>query len=230
MPQHIFFSWQSDTPNRQSRNFIEACVERAIGELRADADVALADREIVVDRDTRNVPGSPPIMEIIFAKIDGSAVFLADLTYVADRIGGGKAPNPNVAIEHGYALRALGWRRLIAVMNTAFGHPEQYELPFDLRHARWPVLFTLAADASIEERRVAKEGLVRDLRAALGTIFNDETVQAAMLGQGPAEPHPHDVELLDRFNRLLPLRFRLFLRQHNFGNSFRLARLDPVHG
>jgi hypothetical protein len=229
MPQHVFFSWQSDTPNRVGRNFIETCLERAIGELRADADVAVADREIAVDRDTRNVPGSPPIMEIIFAKIDEAAIFLADFTYVAERIGGEKAPNPNVAIEHGYALKSLGWRRVIAVMNTAFGHPEQHELPFDLRHARWPILFALPADANAEARRAAKDGLVRDLKAALGAIFGDEAVQAALRGAGPAEPHPHDVELLERFHRLFPLRLRLFLHQHNFGNSFLQAKLNPIH-
>jgi hypothetical protein len=92
MPQHVFFSWQSDTPNRLGRNFVESCLERAIGELQADAEVDLADREIKIDRDTRNVPGSPPIMETIFSKIDEAAVFLADLTYVAERIGGKKAP------------------------------------------------------------------------------------------------------------------------------------------
>jgi hypothetical protein len=75
VPQHVFFSWQSDTPNRLGRNFVESCLERAIGELQADAEVDLADREIKIDRDTRNVPGSP-IMETIFSKIDEAAVFL----------------------------------------------------------------------------------------------------------------------------------------------------------
>jgi hypothetical protein len=229
MPQHVFFSWQSDTPNRLGRNFIEACLERAIGALRADAEVTLADREIAIDRDTRNVPGSPPIMDIIFAKIDAAAVFLADFTYVADRLGGGKAPNPNVSIEHGYALKGMGWRRVIAVMNTAFGHPDQHELPFDLRYARWPILFNLQADADADARRAAKDGLVRDLKAALGAILGDGAVQAALRGAGPAEPHPHDVELLERFHRQFPLKFRQFLHQHNFGNSFLLAKLDPLH-
>ena len=50
MPQHVFFSWQSDTPNRLGRNFVESCLERAIGELQADAEVDLADREIQIDR------------------------------------------------------------------------------------------------------------------------------------------------------------------------------------
>jgi hypothetical protein len=229
MPQHVFFSWQSDTPNRLARNFVESCLERAIGELKADAEVDLADREIKVDRDTRNVPGSPPIMETIFAKIDEAAVFLADLTYVSERIGGKKAPNPNVCIEHGYALRALGWRRVIAVMNTAFGDPKAHELPFDLRHARWPIQFELADNANGDVRRAAREGLVRDLKAALAAVFGDSQVKTSLRAEAPAEPHPHDVELLQRFHRQIPLVLKQFLRQHNFGNSFLLAKLDPLH-
>ncbi|TCQ13206.1 hypothetical protein [Rhizobium sp. PP-CC-3G-465] len=77
MTHHIFFSWQSDTPNGVGRSLIETCLERAIGVLQADADVDLADRDIVVDRDTLDVPGSPPIMETIFGKIDRAAVFLS---------------------------------------------------------------------------------------------------------------------------------------------------------
>lgn len=32
----------------------------------------------------------------IFGKIDRAAVFLSDLTYVVERAGGGRPPNPNV--------------------------------------------------------------------------------------------------------------------------------------
>ena len=48
------------------RNLIERALERAIGLLEADADVEPADRNLVVDRDTVDVPGSPPIVETIF--------------------------------------------------------------------------------------------------------------------------------------------------------------------
>jgi hypothetical protein len=229
MTDHVFFSWQSDTPGNVCRSFIETCLERAIGELRADADIALAERDVRVDRDTRDVPGSPPIMDIIFAKIDRAAVFLADFTYVADRIGGGKAPNPNVSIEHGYALRAMGYRRLIAVMNTAYGHPDDHELPFDLRYARWPILYSLAPDADGDARKATKDGLVRVLKDALGAIFGDEEVQASLRPPQPAEAHPHDVELLERVHRQLDLRLRQFLHQHNFGNAYPIAKLEPLH-
>jgi len=230
MPHHVFFSWQSDTPNRVGRSFIETCLGRAIGELQADADVDPADRELAVDRDTLEVPGSPPIMETIFGKIDRAAVFLSDLTYVAERAGGGRTPNPNVCIEHGYALKALSWRRVIAVMNTALGHPDQHELPFDVRHVRRPIYFDLPEGAAGDVRRAVTDDLVRQLKTALRAIFGDGAARAAILGAAaPAEPHPHDVELLERVHRQLPLRLRQFLHQHSFGAPYRLATLDPIH-
>jgi hypothetical protein len=40
-----------------------------------------------------------------------------------------RTPNPNVLVELGYALKALGDERVIVVVNTAFGKEEL--LPFD---------------------------------------------------------------------------------------------------
>lgn len=229
MPQHIFFSWQSDAHNRVGRSFIETCLERAIRTLRADADIEPADRDMSVDRDTLDVPGSPPIMETIFGKIDRAAVFLSDLTYVAERIGGGRTPNPNVCIEHGYALKALGWRRMVAVMNTAVGHPDQHELPFDVRHTRRPIFFDLPEDADADARSQTREALTKQLVAALKAILGDEAARVAIRGAAPAEPHPHDIELLQRVHGQLPLTLRHFLHQHSFGSPFLFAQLDPIH-
>lgn len=229
MPHHLFFSWQSDTSNRVGRSLIETCLERAIGVLQADADIDPADRDIAVDRDTLDVPGSPPIMETIFGKIDRAAVFLSDLTYVAQRNGGGRTPNPNVCIEHGWALKALSWRRVIAVMNTAMGHPDEYELPFDVRHTRRPILFSCPENADADTRRAAKDVLTKQLIVALKAIFGDASTRAEVRGAVPADPHPHDVELLAKVHHQLPLGLRRFLHQHSFGSPFLLATLDPVH-
>ncbi|MGH6879181.1 MAG: hypothetical protein ACREHV_17615 [Rhizomicrobium sp.] len=229
MVHHIFFSWQSDTPNAVGRSMIEACLERAIGLLQADAEVDLADRELAMDKDTLYVPGSPAIAETIYGKIDRAAVFLSDLTYVALRPGGGGIPNPNVLIEHGWALKSLSSRRVISVMNIALGDPDQHELPFDLRHVRRPILYTCRPDAKPEDRKKARDELTKHLVAALKAIFNDVVVREGLLAPAPVEPHPRDVELLERVHRQLPLALRQFLHQHNFGSPFRLAQLDPVH-
>lgn len=224
----IFFSWQSDTTGAVGRNLIQAALKRAIAILKEEAEVDPADRELIVDRDTRNVPGMPPIVETIFEKIDGAAVFVSDLTYVAERIGGGGSPNPNVCIEHGYALKALGWRRMIGVMNIAYGDPEKQELPFDLRHVRRPIPFDLPDGPDIGPKKVALDKLARQFAEALRWIFDDETAKASMRPAAPADPHPHDVALLTRVHEQLSAPLRLFLRQQDFGAPFLLAAVDPL--
>jgi hypothetical protein len=127
-------------------------------------------------------------METIFSKIDRAAIFVSDLTYVADRAAGARFPNANVCIEHGYALKVLSWRRLIAVMNTAMGHPDEHELPFDVRHTRRPILFECSEDATPEARQRVRDELTTKLVEALKAIFGDKAARAAITGA--AEPAP----------------------------------------
>ncbi len=62
--------------------------------------------------------------------------FLCDLSTINQgRIEGQRAvPNPNVAIELGYAVAQLGWERIVILFNRSFGDfPD--DLPFDVdRH------------------------------------------------------------------------------------------------
>tara|TARA_R110000868_G_scaffold67056_19_gene199410 strand:+ start:1584 stop:3296 length:1713 start_codon:yes stop_codon:yes gene_type:complete len=229
MPFHIFFSWQSDAPTLTGRNLIERALERAIGVLAADADVDPADRELAVDRDTAGVPGSPPLVETIFSKIDRAAVFLSDLTYIAARVDGRRMPNPNVLLEHGWALNALTWRRVISVMNIAAGNPEQHPLPFDLQHFRRPIFYDCPDDADEDTRRAARDGLTKQFVIALRAILDDGAIQEVAAAPVAPEPHPHDVALLAQVQRQLPPTLQRFLRQHNFGTPFRRDNLDPVY-
>ncbi len=229
MPHHIFFSWQSDTLTLTGRNLIERALERAIGVLAADADIDPADRELAVDRDTAGVPGSPPLVETIFSKIDHAAVFLSDLTYVAARADGRRMPNPNVLLEHGWALKALTWRRVISVMNVAAGNPEQHALPFDLQHFRRPIFYDCPDEADEDVRRAARDHLTRQFVIALRAILDDAVLQQAAAAPAVLEPHPHDVALLAQVQRQLPPSFQRFLRQHNFGSPFRHDNLDPIY-
>lgn len=228
MPLHIFFSWQSDTGNRVGRGFVQSALERAIRAVNADADIDPADRELQADRDTLNVPGMPPLADTIFDKIDRAAAFLSDLTHVATRANGERSPNPNVLLEHGYALKAQGWRSIIAVMNTAMGHPDEHPLPFDLRHYRRPILYHCPTDAADEERQAVRRNLQRSLEEALRAILADEVLRAARVPPAPAEPHPHDIALLQRYRAQLPEQLRQFLREHSFGTPYRRKALDPL--
>jgi hypothetical protein len=77
-----------------------------------------------------------------------------------------------VLIEYGWALKSLTHERVLSVMNTAYGAPSGEALPFDLRHARWPMCYHLPDDAppdvkAAEEKRFAKE-LEAAIRACLG--------------------------------------------------------------
>ncbi len=229
MLHHIFFSWQSDTQTLTGRNLVERALQRAIATVAADADIDPADRELAVDRDSAGVPGSPPLVETIFGKVDRAAAFLSDLTYVAERIDGRRMPNPNVLLEHGWALRSLSWRRVFSVMNVARGHPDDHPLPFDLQHFKRPVFYDCPDDADEDTRRAAREGLTRQFVSALRAILDDEVLRAERVPVAPAEPHPHDIDLLVRVQRQLPVGLQRFLQQQSFGSPFRRDTLDPIH-
>jgi hypothetical protein len=229
MPHHIFFSWQSDAQTLTGRNLIERALERAIGILAADADIDPADRELAIDRDSTGVSGSPPLVETIFGKVDRATAFLSDLTYVAERADGRRMPNPNVLLEHGWALKALSWRRVFSVMNVARGHPDDHPLPFDLQHFRRPIFYDCPDDADEDVRRAAREDLTRQFESALRAILDDEVLRAERIPAAPAEPHPHDVDLLGRVQRQLPVLLQRFLQQQSFGTPFRRDILDPIH-
>jgi hypothetical protein len=226
MPNYIFYSWQSDTDNRIGRGLIQWALDRAIKALNADADVDPADRNLHADRDTINVSGMPPLADTIFGKIDRAVAFLSDLTHVATRANGQFSPNPNVLLEHGWALKSRGWGRMVGVMNTAMGHPDGHPLPFDLTHFKRPILFHCPADASDEDRQAARLGLQKDLESALRLILDDEVLRVA---QPPAEPHPHDVQLLQRYRAQFPEDLREFWRSHHFARAFKSEALLPLY-
>lgn len=174
----IFYSWQSDTDARTNRSFIEKALGLAIDRLASDATVipALRDAELNLDKDTQGVAGSPPIAATILKKIEECSVFVADLTFVGETsrdLASRKMrlfPNPNVLIEYGYALRCHGHERLIGIVNTAFGESHSDNLPFDLRHLRWPITYEWTG-AEEAQRDVQLEGLIRQLTEAIKLIF-----------------------------------------------------------
>ncbi|TWB77196.1 hypothetical protein FBZ87_1038 [Nitrospirillum amazonense] len=167
----IFFSWQSDAPDKTGRRFIERCLERAITKLAADVELEEAVRDLQVDRDTKGVPGSPKIVDTIFSKIDRAEAFIGDVTFVGRRLNGDPIPNPNVLIEYGWALKSLGHDRVLTVMNTVYGKPEAATLPFDMRHVRHPISYHLPDGVSSDEMEEVRANLVGVLVSALRDIL-----------------------------------------------------------
>ena len=126
----IFFSWQSDLPNSDNRNFIEDVIKKSIKELNQN-DFSLV---LSIDKDTNQLAGSPDIANSILTKISKSSAFIADISIINDNSSDRKMPNPNVLFELGYAVKQLGWENVICLFNTDSGSLE--ELPFDLRNRR----------------------------------------------------------------------------------------------
>lgn len=161
--QKIFYSWQSDLPNKTNRGFIGNALELAVRELHRDPEIEV---EPVIERDVAGIPGSPDIAQTILAKIKEAEVFVGDVSI----INSGAArptPNPNVLIELGYAMGVLGPERIVMVLNAAYGGPEL--LPFDLR-GRISVVYSMPEEA--DERAPERRELAKRLEGSLRTIFN----------------------------------------------------------
>ncbi len=163
---NIFWSWQSNTPAAVGRNFVKTSLVASLAQLADELEWSEAERA-ELDHDTKDVPGLAPIADTIFEKIDNAAVFVADITPTGSTPDGKKkTPNPNVLIELGYALKALGPQRIILVANEAGGfRPE--DLPFDLRHRRGPITYEVALDADKAKREKAMKALINSLVSAL---------------------------------------------------------------
>ena len=123
-----------------------------------------------LDKDTKGVPGTPPIVEVIFNKISKCGIFVPDLTFVGKSNKNRLLPNPNVLIEYGWALRELSYSRIIAVTNSAFGEPTDANMPFNMLHLRKPITYHLDETIDEKERIQIKEKLVIELYNALGAI------------------------------------------------------------
>ena len=148
MSHTVFFAWQLDAPSEHNKKFIWDAILLATSDAAIGATPESSPRP---ESDTQGVPGSPNIVSTIFSRIRECAIFIADLTLVAKTESGKKSPNPNVAIELGYAARSIGWDRTILVMNNAFGSAS--ELPFDILQHRWPIEYRITGQTQVGAKR-----------------------------------------------------------------------------
>jgi len=191
MAHNIFFSWQADRLPVCGRNFIERALEKALGRLASETELEEAVREgLELDRDTKGVAGQPPIVDTIFKKIDGAAVFVPDLTFVGNRADGRPTPNPNVLIEYGWALKSLSHGRIVPIMNTAHGMPTAENMPFDMRHLRNPICYDLPDGADETARKAEREKLVGTLAGAIGAVLDSDDFKSSLPKLPPPPPFP----------------------------------------
>lgn len=128
----LFFSWQSE--DKKSRKTLDVALQNVVDTL-DDRGIRL---EIV--HSTLGESGMPSIDQTILRKIDACDIFLADVTPVTTyqkSSGNGMqvskdVPNPNVLLELGYAMSALGVGYVIIVAHQGNWLPEN--MPFDINH------------------------------------------------------------------------------------------------
>lgn len=131
----LFFSWQSD--DNETKKIITNAIQKAVHNIKIYHRYS-----INVEESTSNISGSPQIVETILDKIDSCDIFLADVTPVCSYqkpFGNGlstikQVPNPNVLMELGYAMSAVGMHYTICVAHQ--GKWNSNDLPFDINHNR----------------------------------------------------------------------------------------------
>lgn len=187
----IFYSWQSDLPGNKTRNFIRECIDEAI-DLAQESEAVEAER----DEATTGTTGSPNIVTTLFSKIDNCDLFIADLSlcFTEDQKKEKKSPNPNVLLELGYAVKTLGWERVICLCNTDYG--DKY--PFDIAHNR-------ITDFSLEGK--SKKEVKGDIAKIIFTNIRDIRKQTprAKVGMATHIIGTYDFESHKITNDLVPI-------------------------
>ena len=124
---NFFYSWQSYVGGHANRSYIRQKINKYI-------DSRKEKYEITIDEDSRDVPGASDIPDNILKKISSCDIFICDITPVCQvTTEEGQIrdiPNPNVMFELGFAVRHIGWDRIVLVLNTSFGNTDY--VPFDI--------------------------------------------------------------------------------------------------
>ena len=152
----IFYSWQSDIDGNINRYFILEALENAVKNLKDNGGF-----DIEIDQATRDEPGTPDIPDTILKKIDECSIFVADVSFINCRTAKRRTPNPNVLLELGYAVKKLGFEKIILIFNDKFGKPEK--LPFDIKHRR-PMQYKYNKSM---DKKAALNNLAGDLEHAI---------------------------------------------------------------
>jgi hypothetical protein len=185
----IFYSWQSDVTD--TKKLITKCLDKAIKKVSKDLKKELV--EIELDRDTKGKSGTPDIAETIMAKIDSADIFIGDVTLInSEQIEDGKTKptsNPNVLFELGYAVKSLGWERVICLNDNTVNQVEI--LPFDIRSRRV---------SGFKDRN--QESLIALIAAAIKSII--ENYDKIMTGLQEPKVKSHDKKIYLKINEILP--------------------------
>lgn len=126
----IFYSWQSE--DKKTKNFIDKALKGAIEDIKIGGAFSTP---LILDRDTKDVIGSPHIVKTILSKIDACEIFVADISIIDTAGSGKKLVNQNVMFELGYAMAKHTELRVVSLFNEDLGDIKK-DLPFDISHHR----------------------------------------------------------------------------------------------
>jgi hypothetical protein len=190
----VFWSWQSETPQRIGRVLVRDALKEAIDQLKITAEIDEPERDApMIDHDPERISGGVGPLRAILKSIDVADMFVADVTAIG-KVGSGadmqaetvghRLINSNVAMELGYALRALGDLKLIVLFNAHYGW--QNELPFDVRSREDAITFTLAPNAGRPEIESERKKLSARLVSAIDRCIQEPVPGPELSAATPA--------------------------------------------
>ena len=190
-PFVVFYCWQSHINQKLNRYLIRDALKGAIRDVQRTLEEKNFDIELVFDSDTSGRAGSVAVADEILKKIRNCSMFIADVTPTLASEDGDRAyPNPNVMLELGFAVQAVGWSKISLVLNRAFGTNET--LPFDIRHRRIG-----GYDCEDLEQRTTASGVLRSLFANAITMLLEEISRGEYQKDAGADvPRERDLRLL----------------------------------
>ena len=121
----IFYSWQSW--RKSVKNFIDKALYESVAELQK----FFSSRKLIFDSDMKKRTGAEDIHEAVFEQIQNCDIYIADITIISEITQEKKVSNPNVLIELGFAIKCVGWDRIILLFDERYGKLST-DLPFDI--------------------------------------------------------------------------------------------------
>src|SRR5688500_3853537 len=163
MEYHIFYSWQSDIDKKKDlgqKKAVLKAIESAKSTIELEKGITL-----YIDEATRDMSGAINIVESIEQTIKQCDIFIADISIINKGSDFRKTSNPNVMFELGMETEAIGWNRIIFVLNENF--VDYYDLHYDIK-TRSAIKFKLS------NKKNDAGDLSTDLTIAIRTCLDKE--------------------------------------------------------
>lgn len=163
------------TDTKKNKNYIKDCIEKACKKIEQRPKLELKGISFELQEGRSGISGTPQIASTIMdERIPNCDVFIADLT-VTDPLNKLERFYPkkwkrdvhqanNVMFEYGNAYKSVGEKRIICVLNSENGSPNENpeNIPFDVRHMSFPIQY---------KYNIAKEAFINTLKDAISSCL-----------------------------------------------------------